>query len=93
VRQLLPDRLHTDPAELLDAVFTRTIVLLNDLMRLTPIERLQGVCLAPDEQAVPSDGPFEALDRESIRWQLGLELSDAQIDENPKHPDGSHECG
>lgn len=83
VRQLLPDRLHTDPAELLDAVFTRTIVLLNDLMRLTPIERLQGVCLAPDEQAVPSDGPFEALDRESIRWQLGLELPDAQNRREP----------
>jgi len=42
VRELLPDRIHADPGVLLDAIFARTLDLLNELMRLTPVERLEG---------------------------------------------------
>ncbi len=77
VRELLPDRIHADPGMLLDAIFGRTIVLLNDLMRLTPVERLDDVYLAPEDDASPSDGPFEPWSRDSVRWQLGLELPNA----------------
>jgi hypothetical protein len=76
VRELLPERLHADPGVLLDAIFARTTVLLNELMRLTPVERLDDVALEPAHHEPPSDGPFDAWSRRTIRWQLGLQLPD-----------------
>jgi hypothetical protein len=72
VRQLLPDRIHADPGLLLDALFSRALELLDELMRLTPVERLEGVSIAPEHHHPPSDGGFDEWSRTSIRWQLGL---------------------
>ncbi len=75
VTELLPDRIHADPGMLLDAVFARTLFVLNELMRLTPVEGLDRVSLAPEDQFPPTDGPFEEWMRHSVRWQLGLETA------------------
>lgn len=72
VRQLLPDRIHADPGLLLDALFSRALELLDELMRLTPVERLEGVSIAPEHHHPPSGGGFDEWSRTSIRWQLGL---------------------
>jgi len=74
VRELLPERIHADPGQLLDALLARMLELLNELMRLTPVERLEGVSLAPEDELPPASGGFEDWSRSSIRRQLGLNL-------------------
>ncbi len=72
VQELLPERIHADPGLLLDRILIETIGLLNELMELTPVERLEGVALLPEHLGPPSEGGFEEPNRLSIRWQLGL---------------------
>ncbi len=72
IDEVLPSRLHADPAVLLDAVFVDAVRLLNKLMVATPVERLQGVSLAEADFAPPTDEPFDEWTRRSIRLQVGL---------------------
>lgn len=72
VRELLPGRIYADPGALLDAIFARVLVLLDCLMRQTPVERLAGVLLTREDEAPPGDGVFEEWSRKSIRWQLDV---------------------
>jgi hypothetical protein len=73
VREVLPERIHADPGVLLDALFAMTLDLLNELMRLTPVERLDGVSLSREHELPPPENPFDEHSRNSIRLQLGLE--------------------
>jgi hypothetical protein len=71
LRITLPDRVHADPGKLTDAIFTRTVDLLNQLMEKTPVESFAGA-VATDDAAPPNDDIFGSQPRESIRLQLGL---------------------
>jgi hypothetical protein len=75
VHELLPGRIHADPGVLLDALFAMTLELLNELMRLTPVEHLDGVSLSPEHEHPPTDSPFDERSGRSIRWQLGLGMT------------------
>lgn len=75
VEQLLPGRIHADPGVLLEQLLPRVLLLLNKIMDATPVEQLSHVSLqASDCQPPtgPTPGPFVELNRQSIRWQLGL---------------------
>jgi hypothetical protein len=73
VRELIPHRAHADPGVLLDRVVVRALELIDDLMRLTPIERLLDANIPPESLGPPDDqGIFDQWTRQSIRWQLGL---------------------
>ena len=67
-----PDRVHADPGKLADAIFTRTVDLLNQLMEKTPVENFAGAAIPNDDLAPPNDDVFGSQPRESIRLQLGL---------------------
>jgi hypothetical protein len=74
LQELIPGRLHADPATLLERLLPATIKLLNDLMNATPVEDLPGASLTPDKLGPPHErnSPFGERERLSIRWQLGL---------------------
>jgi hypothetical protein len=74
LRELIPGRLHAEPAILLERLLPATIKLLNELMAATPVEDLSGVSLTPEKHAPPQDrnSPFGERERLSIRWQLGF---------------------
>jgi hypothetical protein len=74
VRQLLPDRVHADPGVLLDRVMVCCLELLNEVMRLTPVERLDDVVLTEKDLHPPAGPEFDEHVRATISWQLGLEL-------------------
>jgi hypothetical protein len=71
----LPGLQLVDPGVLLEQLFPRVLRLLDELMRETPVEGLAGVSLTPKQTAPPSDphGTFSERNRQSIRWQLGLD--------------------
>jgi|ERR1022692_892412 hypothetical protein len=74
LRELIPGRLHAEPAVLLERLLPAIIKLLNELMTATPVEDLSGVSLTPEKHAPPQDrnSPFGERERLSIRWQLGF---------------------
>ncbi len=75
VEELIPGRIHADPGILLDQLLPRVLQMLNKIMDATPVEQLSGVSLEPDDSQPPVEGhsePFHELNRQSIRWQLGL---------------------
>jgi hypothetical protein len=74
LREVLPGELHADPGLLLERLLPAVSQLLNELMTATPVERLGGVALKPDDFLPPAGDhqPFAARERQSIRWQLGL---------------------
>lgn len=73
VRELIPHRAHADPGVLLERMFVRTLNLIDELMRLTPVERLRGAKRDSGAPGPPEhDGIFDAWTRQSIRWQLGF---------------------
>ena len=78
VDEVIPGRMHADPGVLLEQLLPRVLQMLNKIMDATPVERLSGVNLQPGDLEVPvapagsySD-PFNEINRQSIRWQLGL---------------------
>jgi hypothetical protein len=73
LRRLWPDRIHADPGKLLDAIFVRTVNLLDRLMRETPVERLVEASRAGNADPPKDDHFFDKRELESIRLQLGLE--------------------
>jgi hypothetical protein len=48
LRELIPGRLHAEPAVLLERLLPAIIKLLNELMAATPVEDLSGVSLTPE---------------------------------------------
>lgn len=75
VEQLIPGRIHADPGILLEQLLPRVLQMLNRIMDETPVEQLSGVSLEPGDSEPPTEGhsdSFRELNRQSIRWQLGL---------------------
>lgn len=75
VEQLIPGRMHADPGVLLEQLLPRVLRMLNAIMDATPVEQLSGVSLGPGDLQPPVGAhsePFHELNRQSIRWQLGL---------------------
>jgi hypothetical protein len=82
VQQLLPRRIHIDPGILADRLLENVIPMLNELLLHTPVERLPHVRLTPQDSFPPVyasqaglAGAFQPWARQSIRLQLGLDLS------------------
>lgn len=75
VDEVIPGRIHADPGVLLEQLLPRVLLMLNKIMDATPVEQLSGVSLEPADSEPPV-GPhsesFRDLNRQSIRWQLGL---------------------
>ena len=75
VEDLIPGRLHVDPGVLLEQLLPRVLAMLNCIMDETPVETLAHVALQSNDSLPPvgpQAGPFDELNRQSIRWQLGL---------------------
>jgi hypothetical protein len=75
VEQLIPGRMHAAPGILLEQLLPRVLRMLNAIMDTTPVEQLSGVSLGPGDLQPPVGAhsePFHELNRQSIRWQLGL---------------------
>jgi hypothetical protein len=74
VEELISGLHFVDPGTLLDRLVDATVKLVNELMAATPVERLAGVTLTPEQCEPPADprGTFSERNRQSIRWQLGL---------------------
>jgi len=70
--KLLPDRVHAEAGKLLDAIFSRTMHLLDQLMAETPVEQIAGASVSKFKDGPPDDGIFDDYSREAIRLQLGL---------------------
>jgi hypothetical protein len=62
---------------LLERLLPDVLRLLNDLMAATPVEKLAGVSLKSSDLGPPTgaDETFSEMRRQSIRWQLGVNLS------------------
>jgi len=75
IYQLAPGMLHADPHTFLEALFPATLTLLNDLLAATPMEQLPGYSLADEDTRPPEgEGMYGPKARDSIRWQLGLQV-------------------
>jgi hypothetical protein len=75
IEQLVPGRIHADPGILLEQLLPRVLRMLNEIMDATPVEQLTHVSLQTSDSQPPTgpqSGPFVELNRQSIRWQLGL---------------------
>jgi len=75
VEELIPGRMHADPGILLEQLLPRVLLMLNKIMDATPVEQLSGVSLESSHLQPPVGAhsePFRELNRQSIRWQLGL---------------------
>lgn len=75
VEELVPGRLHFDSGVFLEQLLPRVLTMLNRIMDETPVERLAHVMLQPSDSLPPTgqgSGAFVELNRQSIRWQLGL---------------------
>ncbi len=75
IEQLIPGRMHADPGVLIEQLLPRVLQMLNEIMDATPVERLSGVSISPKALRPPTkDFPdtFSEINRQSIRWQLGL---------------------
>ncbi len=71
-------RMHLDPGVFVDQLFDHFVVLANDLMRFTPVEKLKHVQLLPAHHVPPIPQNNRDVDmfagpvRNSVRWQLGF---------------------
>jgi hypothetical protein len=71
----IPERFHFDPGVLIEELLPRVLAMLGRIMDETPVENHAHVSLAPSESLPPTNGradTFGELNRQSIRWQLGL---------------------
>lgn len=75
VNQLTKNFNEVNPGILVDRIFEEVIILLNDIMRHTPVDRLSHIEKANKSNKPPDDKfgePFSEWDRTTIRWQLGF---------------------
>jgi len=70
---------EVNPATLVDKLFEEVVILVNDLMRATPVEKLSHVQAAnltnmppPPKDNHPTSDTFSEWNRLTIRWQLGF---------------------
>ena len=75
IESLILGRLHFEPDHLTEQLLPGVLAMLNRVMDATPVEQLSHVSLnARDSQPPlhPRDDTFGEMNRESIRWQLGM---------------------
>ncbi|WP_152617730.1 hypothetical protein [Phaeacidiphilus oryzae] len=74
VKKIVRGSWDADPGVLVEELFPCVMNLLNNLMKLTPVENLSCVNIAAKDELPPLDpqGPFNPREREVIRWQLGF---------------------
>lgn len=71
VSELIEGRIHVDPGKLLEGAVRHAVRTLDDIMRLTPVERLGPI--DPDGAGPENGGIFDDHVQASICWQLGLD--------------------
>jgi hypothetical protein len=69
----MPHRAQADPGALIDQSLLTAVTVIDDIMRLTPVEQLHAdgaeqVLGQPPE----GDDVFGEWNRKSVRWQLGF---------------------
>jgi hypothetical protein len=75
VERFYDDELLFDPRVLVEKLLFYVIEVLNLVMNITPVEILGGVSLSESDTEVPDETKvafFTKMNRESIRWQLGI---------------------
>lgn len=73
VQELLPHRAHAEPGDLIDRALVAGAELIDEIMRVTPVERLLPADASELRELPPEgDDVFSEWNRKSIRWQLGL---------------------
>lgn len=75
VESVIPGRLHFDPGVFVEELLPQALAMLNSVMDNTPVERLSNVSLMPSDSLPARDSrldTFNEMNRQSIRWQLGL---------------------
>jgi len=74
--EILPNEVLVDAPQFIAMLLPRIVAMLNDVMRLTPVETLPGVTLTETDARPPVSrpvvDPFSEECRLSVRWQLGL---------------------
>jgi hypothetical protein len=61
-----------DTGVFVDRMLIGVVELLNELMRYTPVESLQGASLTPSDLVPPDGDVWRPWMRQSIRWQMGF---------------------
>jgi hypothetical protein len=74
LRQLAPSRPHVDPARLIERLLPQALHVLDDALRLTPVERLSGVTPSALMTTPPDDVSFGLGTRARASLLLGLPL-------------------
>ena len=79
LRAMPGGRFSVDPGMFADRLICAVLVLLNDVMKDTPFERLANVVLTEADRGPPISGGIDAWIfgrsiRQSIRWQIGLSI-------------------
>ncbi len=72
LHQLLPSRMHVDPARLIERLLPQSLQVLDDALRLTPVERLDGVLTSNLIMTPPDDRSFGLGTRTRASLLLGL---------------------
>lgn len=72
LRQLAPSKPHVDPARLIERLLPQALQVLDDAVRLTPVERLSGVTPGDLMTAPPDDMSFGLGTRARASMLLGL---------------------
>jgi len=74
--EIPPNEVLVDAPQFIAMLLPRIVAMLNDVMRLTPVETLPGVTLTEADARPPVSrpvvDPFSEECRLSVRWQLGL---------------------
>lgn len=76
VKQLTPNLNEIKPGVLVDKLFEEVVVLLNNIMKNTPVETLDHLDDTHRHTGPPNENksgdPFSEWNRKTIRWQLGF---------------------
>jgi hypothetical protein len=71
-RDAAPEVVFLDAGVFVDRMLIGVVELLNELMRYTPVESLQGASLTPSDLVPPDGDVWRPWMRQSIRWQMGF---------------------
>jgi hypothetical protein len=72
LERLIPPRVHLDAARLVERLLPQALQILDDTLRLTPVERLDGVLISDLTTAPPDNLDFSLGTRTRASLLLGL---------------------
>jgi len=75
LERLIPPRVHVDAARLIERLLPQSLQILDDALRLTPVERLDGVLTSDLITAPPDDLDFGLGTRVRASLLLGLPVT------------------